>query len=70
MHLNPPDTRVTVERPRRVDVHIFLFPFALDMRADGAACQSEGRGTEAKEMGVEGGESGNEIEVGSEGEVR
>lgn len=29
-------------------IHIFLFPFALDTRADGAACQSEG--TEAKRV--------------------
>lgn len=61
-------------RAARVDVHIFLFPFALDTCAGGAACQSEG--TEAKRVVMEeksegqrdGRGSGNEIEVGSEGE--
>lgn len=74
MRLNPPGAGATIER--RVDVHIFLFLFALDTRADGAACQSEG--TEAKEMERGGkrererdigGGSRNEIEVGSKGEA-
>lgn len=79
MRVNPAGARTTIQR--HVDVHIFLFPFALDTRADGAACQSEGTvakrvETEGKRMravgggeGTVGGGSGNEIEVGSEGEV-
>lgn len=60
-------------------IHIFLFPFALDTRADGAACQSEE--TEAKRVETEEkrewpregrkGKKGsrNEIAAGGEGEV-
>lgn len=67
MHLNPSDARATVER--RVDVHIFLFSFALDTRAEQGTEERHGKKERGSSERTSGGDWAREIEVDSKGEV-